>query len=90
MRWGLIGASTIAAEHMIGALRLAGQDVAMVQSGTTARANAFVQTYGLSAATTETIGSTLFTSLRPTKSTILRRWRRLPLESMFFAKSHWR
>jgi 1,5-anhydro-D-fructose reductase (1,5-anhydro-D-mannitol-forming) len=52
MRWGLIGASTIAAEHMIGGLRLAGQDVAMVQSSTTARADAFAKTHGLPAATT--------------------------------------
>ena len=33
MRWGLVGASTIAAEHMIGALRGTGQDVAVVVSG---------------------------------------------------------
>jgi 1,5-anhydro-D-fructose reductase (1,5-anhydro-D-mannitol-forming) len=38
MRWGLIGASTIAEQHMIGALRAAGQDIAAVVSTTDVRA----------------------------------------------------
>jgi len=45
MRWALVGASTIAAEHMIGALRSAGQDVAVVQSATAGRAKAFAQAH---------------------------------------------
>jgi 1,5-anhydro-D-fructose reductase (1,5-anhydro-D-mannitol-forming) len=47
MRWGLIGASTIAAEHMIGALRAAGEDVAVVVSSTEARADAFARQHGI-------------------------------------------
>jgi 1,5-anhydro-D-fructose reductase (1,5-anhydro-D-mannitol-forming) len=47
MRWGLIGASTIAAGHVIAALRANGQDVACVQSTTTARAAAFAATHGI-------------------------------------------
>jgi 1,5-anhydro-D-fructose reductase (1,5-anhydro-D-mannitol-forming) len=47
MRWGLVGASTIAAEHMLGALRGAGQDVAVVHSTTAARAAAFAAAQGI-------------------------------------------
>ena len=47
MRWGLIGASTIAEQHMIGALRSAGGDVAAVVSTTMARAQAFAAQHGI-------------------------------------------
>lgn len=47
MRWGLIGASTIAAEHMIGALRLAGEDVAALYSGTPDRARTYAAAHGI-------------------------------------------
>ena len=41
MRWGLIGASTIAEQHMIGAIRATGGEVAAVVSTTKARARDF-------------------------------------------------
>jgi 1,5-anhydro-D-fructose reductase (1,5-anhydro-D-mannitol-forming) len=47
MRWALAGASTIAAEHVIGALRAAGEDVAVVQSATAARAGEFAKAQGI-------------------------------------------
>jgi len=47
MRWALAGASTIAAEHVIDALRAAGEDVAVVQSATTARAGEFARMQGI-------------------------------------------
>jgi 1,5-anhydro-D-fructose reductase (1,5-anhydro-D-mannitol-forming) len=47
MRWGLIGASTIAEQHMIGALRQAGQTVAAVFSTTAARAAEFAARNGI-------------------------------------------
>lgn len=53
MRWALVGASTIAAEHMLGALRGAGQDVAVVQSTTAPRAGQFAQTHGIAASGTD-------------------------------------
>ncbi len=49
MRWALVGASTIAAEHMLGALRAAGQDLAVVQSTTVQRAGDFAQAHGIAA-----------------------------------------
>jgi 1,5-anhydro-D-fructose reductase (1,5-anhydro-D-mannitol-forming) len=52
MRWGLVGASTIAAEHMIGALRAAGQDLAAVVSTSAARAEDFARTNGIPVAVT--------------------------------------
>lgn len=53
MRWALVGASTIAAEHMIGALRAAGQDLAVVQSATLPRATEFARAHGIPDATTQ-------------------------------------
>jgi 1,5-anhydro-D-fructose reductase (1,5-anhydro-D-mannitol-forming) len=47
MRWGLIGASTIAEQHMIGALRAAGQDIAAVVSTTDVRAAEFAARNGI-------------------------------------------
>jgi predicted dehydrogenase len=37
MRWGLIGASNIAANHMIGAIRAAGGDIRSVLSSSAVR-----------------------------------------------------
>jgi 1,5-anhydro-D-fructose reductase (1,5-anhydro-D-mannitol-forming) len=51
MHWALVGASTIAAEHMIGALRAAGQDLAVVQSATLPRATEFARAHGIPTAT---------------------------------------
>jgi len=53
MRWALVGASTIAAEHMLGALRGAGQDVAVVQSTTARRAQDFAAAHGIGASGTD-------------------------------------
>jgi 1,5-anhydro-D-fructose reductase (1,5-anhydro-D-mannitol-forming) len=53
MRWALVGASTIAAEHMLGALRGAGQDVAVVQSTTARRAAEFADAHRISGFATD-------------------------------------
>lgn len=50
MRWGLIGASTIAEQHMIGAIRATGGDVAAVVSTTNARAQDYAAKHGIQAA----------------------------------------
>lgn len=52
MRWGLIGASTIAAQHMIGAMRATGGEVAAVFSTNQARAKEFAATHGIPKACT--------------------------------------
>lgn len=52
MRWGLIGASTIAAQHMIGAMRATGGEVVAVASTNEARAKEFAATHGIPAACT--------------------------------------
>jgi 1,5-anhydro-D-fructose reductase (1,5-anhydro-D-mannitol-forming) len=51
MRWGLIGASTIAAQHMIGAIRVTGGEVVAVASTTEPRAREFAAAHGISVAT---------------------------------------
>ncbi len=53
MRWALVGASTIAEQHMIGALRAAGQEVAIVVSTSAARARDFAAAQGIPASTTD-------------------------------------
>ena len=50
MRWGLIGASTIAEQHMIGAIRTTGGEVAAVVSSTAARARDYAAQHGIPAA----------------------------------------
>jgi 1,5-anhydro-D-fructose reductase (1,5-anhydro-D-mannitol-forming) len=49
MNWGLIGASTIAAEHMIGAFRATGGVVTHVVSGNAAHAAAYAAAHGIAA-----------------------------------------
>jgi 1,5-anhydro-D-fructose reductase (1,5-anhydro-D-mannitol-forming) len=51
MRWGLIGASSIAENHMIGALRAAGGEVVAVASTGLARAQGFAAANGIATAT---------------------------------------
>ncbi len=51
--WGLIGASTIAAEHMIGAFRANGGEVLSVMSANPARAKAYADEHGIAHATTD-------------------------------------
>ena len=53
MRWGLIGASTIAEQFMIGALRDEGHEIAAVHSATPARASAFAAAQGIPVATSD-------------------------------------
>ncbi len=49
--WGLIGASTIAAEHMVGAIRAQnGHDVVAIASGSSQRANQFSQLHAIASA----------------------------------------
>jgi 1,5-anhydro-D-fructose reductase (1,5-anhydro-D-mannitol-forming) len=51
--WGLIGASTIASEHMVGAVRsVAGHDVVSVMSSNAERGAAFAQRHGIAASCT--------------------------------------
>ena len=50
MRWGLVGASTIAAQHMIGAVRATGSEIAAVVSTTRARADDFAASHAIPAA----------------------------------------
>ncbi len=52
LRWGLIGASTIAAEHMIGAFRANGGEVVSVMSTNAARAAKYAREHGIEHATT--------------------------------------
>lgn len=51
-RWGLIGASTIAREHMIGAIREAGGEITAVMSTNPERGRAFAAGNGIPRATT--------------------------------------
>ncbi|HEY1945276.1 MAG TPA: Gfo/Idh/MocA family oxidoreductase [Roseiarcus sp.] len=50
LRWGLIGASTIAAQHMIGAMRANGGHVESVMSASPERAQAFAAAHGIARA----------------------------------------
>jgi 1,5-anhydro-D-fructose reductase (1,5-anhydro-D-mannitol-forming) len=52
LRWGLIGASTIAAEHMIGAFRANGGEAVAVMSANADRAAAYAKKHGIAHATT--------------------------------------
>ena len=52
LRWGMIGASTIGAEHMIGAFRANGGDVVSVMSASADRAAKYARTHGITHATT--------------------------------------
>jgi len=53
IRWGLIGASTIAAQHMIGAMRRDGGEVVVVMSASPERAKAFAATHGIARASAD-------------------------------------
>ena len=53
LRWGLIGASTIASEHMIGAIRANGGEVVAVLSSDASRGRSYAETHGISRSTTE-------------------------------------
>ena len=51
LRWGLIGASTIAAQHMIGAMRDNGGEAVAVMSASLARAKAYAAEHAIAGAT---------------------------------------
>src|SRR3984893_3974139 len=47
LRWGLMGASTIASEHMIGAIRANGGEVAAVLSSDASRERSYAEAHGI-------------------------------------------
>jgi 1,5-anhydro-D-fructose reductase (1,5-anhydro-D-mannitol-forming) len=51
LRWGLLGASTIAAEHMIAAFRANGGEVTAVMSSSPERAASYARTHGVAHST---------------------------------------
>jgi 1,5-anhydro-D-fructose reductase (1,5-anhydro-D-mannitol-forming) len=53
LRWGLIGASTIASEHMIGAIRANGGEVVAVLSSDASRGRNYAETHGIPRSTTD-------------------------------------
>ena len=53
MKWGLIGASTIASEHVIAAIRAQGHEVAVVLSGDVARGQDYAARHGIPGSTTD-------------------------------------
>ncbi len=53
LRWGLIGASTIAAEHMIGAFRANGGEAAAVMSANAGRAAQYAAKHGIARSTAD-------------------------------------
>jgi 1,5-anhydro-D-fructose reductase (1,5-anhydro-D-mannitol-forming) len=53
LRWGLIGASTIAAEHMIGAMRANGGEVVAVMSANSERGEGYARRHGIARSTTD-------------------------------------
>ena len=53
LRWGLIGASTIASEHMIGAMRANGGEVVAVMSSHAERGADYARRHGISRSTAE-------------------------------------
>lgn len=53
MKWGLVGASTIASEHMIGAIRAQGFEIASVLSGDAARGADYARRHDIPDSTTD-------------------------------------
>jgi 1,5-anhydro-D-fructose reductase (1,5-anhydro-D-mannitol-forming) len=53
LRWGLIGASTIASEHMIGAIRANGGEVVAVLSSDASRGRSYAETHEIPRSTTD-------------------------------------
>src|ERR1700686_1969193 len=53
LRWGVIGASTIASEHMIGAIRANGGEVVAVLSSDRSRGQSYAETHGIPRSTTD-------------------------------------
>ena len=53
MKWGLIGASTIASEYVIGAIRSQGFEIASVMSGDATRGDAYAKRHAIADSTTD-------------------------------------
>src|SRR5229473_2084256 len=53
LRWGVIGASSIASEHMIGAIRANGGEVVAVLSSDASRGQSYAETHGIPRSTTD-------------------------------------
>src|SRR6202051_4926452 len=53
LHWGVIGASTIASEHMIGAMRANGVEVVAVLSSDASRGQVYAETHGIPRSTTD-------------------------------------
>lgn len=63
MRWGLIGASSIAENHMIDAMREMGGDIRMVASTSPERAAAFARANGIPRSTVDVAGAVAHTEI---------------------------
>ena len=96
MRWGLIGASTIASEHVIGAIRAQGHEVVAVMSGDAARGAAYAARHGIPDSTTDlepcspTPRSDAVYISTTNELHHARRWPRSPPASTCSARSRWR
>ena len=96
MHWGLIGASTIASEHVIGAIRANGHDIVTVLSGDAARGADYAARHGIPESTTDLDAllaprGSMPSTFRPrTRSTTRRRSPRSRRASTCSAKSRWR
>ena len=53
MKWGLVGASTIASEYVIGAIRSQGFEIASVVSGDATRGVAYAERHAIPESTTD-------------------------------------
>src|SRR5260370_11126357 len=53
LRWGVSGASSIASEHMIGAIRATGGEVVAVGSSDASRGQSYAETHGIPRSTTD-------------------------------------
>ena len=53
MKWAFVGASNIASEWMVGAVRAVGDEVVAVVSGSAERAQAFARQHGIAQALTD-------------------------------------
>ena len=56
MGWGLVGASTIASEHVIGAIRANGHEIVTVMSGDAGRGADYATRHRIPASTTDLAG----------------------------------
>ena len=95
-RWGLIGASTIASQWMIGAIRAQeGHGISSVLSSDASRGVEFAAAHAIGSSTTSlsemlndhSVDGRIFQ--QRTKNTMIRQWLRFPLANMSCVKNHW-